>query len=72
MPSFEWAPGMDVIDELEGEENLLDGAESSIVELTLEIEPTAEKEVSLEIDDQVLNIRLAYKIENYLLLMEEM
>ena len=56
MPNFEWTPGIDIIDELEEEENYLlqmpDGAEVDTVEPMLEIEPTVDDEVLLEIEDQ--------------------
>ena len=49
MPSFEWAPGIDVIDELEEEEDHLlqipDGAEANIVQPVLGIEPVVEEEL---------------------------
>ena len=59
MPKFEWTPGIDIIDELEEEENYLlqmpNGSEVNTVKPTLEIEPTVDEEVFLEIEDQEVN-----------------
>ena len=58
MPSFEWAPGIDIIDELEEADNDLlqipDGAEANIVQPAMGIEPAVEEEVLLEIEDQLV------------------
>ena len=59
MPSFEWAPGMEVNDELEEEQNeptlMQDKIEFNSEEPMLEIEPLADQEVFLRESNQEPN-----------------